>query len=335
MMGGVALDHPFTLAALSGYSDMGMRVVCRELGACLTRHEVVLDEFINSHGRGPRSGHYLDPADRPVVCQLMGRDPVEMGRAAERMATFGYDMVDINFGCPVKKVLGRCRGGFLLSDPETAIAMVREVTSRVSLPVTVKMRRGLDESEESTSAFWRILDASVDLGIVGVVVHGRTVRQRYVGPAIWNIIGEVKVRYPELIVMGSGDLYTADDCLRMIAETGCDGVTIARGAIENPWVFRDCVALWHGDDLPPPPSLAEQAAIFERQLALSIMQYGEERAARQMRKFGIKRAKLHPHPERIHEAFVKLDDFGGWERIRDELYFSDRHSGQRPLHDGM
>ena len=116
-IGGVPLEHPFTLAALSGYSDLGMRMVCRSLGACLTRHEVVLDRFINEGGRGPRSGEWLDPTDTTVACQLMGRDPVEMGQAAARMADFGYEIVHINFGCPVKKVLGLCRGGFLLSEP--------------------------------------------------------------------------------------------------------------------------------------------------------------------------------------------------------------------------
>lgn len=319
-IGGVPVETPFTLAALSGYSDVGMRVVCRSLGASLTRHEVVLDKFINDHGSGPKSGLWMDPSDRPVACQLMGREPVEMGQAAARMAGFGYDIVDINFGCPVKKVLGRCRGGFLLSDPATAISMVREVTGAVSVPVTVKMRRGLDDSPMSRERFWTILSAAVDLGIAGVVVHGRTVQQRYDGPATWDVIGEVKHRFGHLNVMGSGDLYSAEDCLRMIESTGCDGVTIARGAIENPWVFRDATALWYGQPKPPPPTLEEQAALFDWQYRLAIAQYGVERATRQMRKFGIKRAGLHPSPDRVHDAFVSLSSPDDWKRVQDELY---------------
>jgi tRNA-dihydrouridine synthase B len=325
-IGGVAIESPFTLAALSGYSDVGMRVVCRSLGASLTRHEVVLDKFINDHGSGPKSGLWMDPQDRPIACQLMGRDPVEMGQAAARMASFGYDIVDINFGCPVKKVLGRCRGGFLLSDPCTAIDMVREVTQAVAVPVTVKMRRGLDDSPSSRERFWTILSAAVDLGIAGVVVHGRTVQQRYEGPAIWDVIGEVKSRFGHLNVMGSGDLYTAEDCIRMLNSTGCDGVTIARGAIENPWVFRDCLALWKGEPKPAPPTLVEQATIFDRQYQLAIAQYGLERATRQMRKFGIKRAGLHPTPAKVHEAFVTLSSPDDWKRIQDDLYFVDEES---------
>ncbi len=325
-IGGVAIESPFTLAALSGYSDVGMRVVCRSLGASLTRHEVVLDKFINEHGSGPKSGLWMDPHDRPIACQLMGRDPVEMGQAAARMASFGYDIVDINFGCPVKKVLGRCRGGFLLSDPCTAIIMVREVTRAVRVPVTVKMRRGLDDSPASRERFWTILSAAVDLGIAGVVVHGRTVEQRYEGPAIWDVIGEVKSRFGHLNVMGSGDLYTAHDCVRMLESTGCDGVTIARGAIENPWVFRDCLALWKGEPQPAPPTLAEQAALFDRQYQIAIAQYGLERATRQMRKFGIKRAPLHPAPAKVHEAFVTLSSPDDWKRIQEDLYFADEES---------
>lgn len=319
-MGNVPLATPFTLAALSGYSDLAMRVVCRSLGACMTRHEVVLDRFILEHGSGPKSGLFLDPGDRPIACQLMGRDPVEMGGAARRMASFGYDMVDINFGCPVKKVLGRCRGGFLLSEPATAIDMVRRVKEAVTVPISIKMRRGLDDSAESTQRFWSILEAAVDLGIDAVTVHGRTVVQRYEGPATWDIIGAVKARYPNLVVFGSGDLYTAEDCVAMLRQTGCDGVTIARGAIENPWVFRDCLALWRGEPLPPAPTLAEQSTLFDWQLDLATQQYGAERALRQMRKFGIKRAKLHPHPERVHQAFVSLSQPDDWHRIRETVF---------------
>lgn len=319
-LGSVRIEHPFTLAALSGYSDLGMRMVCRSLGACLTRHEVVLDQFVLDEGRGARSGRHLDPVDRPIVAQLMGNDPKRMRQAAARMVEFGYDLLDINFGCPVKKVLGRCRGGFLLGDPETAIEMVREVTAAVDVPVTIKMRRGTDDSELAERNFWTILDRAVDLGISGVAVHGRTVEQRYEGDAKWDRIAEVKDRYPHLVVFGSGDLFTAEDCLRMLKVTGCDGVTIARGAIENPWIFRECLALWQGKPKPPKPTLAEQRELFQRQYALAIQQYGVERATRQMRKFGIKRAALHPAPHLAQQQFIQLSSPAHWRRIAEELF---------------
>jgi len=322
-LGDVTLESPFTLAALSGYSDLGMRVTCRSLGACLTRNEVVLDKFVLEARKGARNGRHLHEEDHPVAAQLMGNDVEIMGHAAAHMEALGYDILDINFGCPVKKVLGRCRGGFLLGEPETAIAMMRSVRDAVSVPVTVKMRLGTDETKEAEERFWTILGAAVRLGVVGVVVHGRTVKQRYEGFANWGRLREVKRRYPALVVFGSGDLFTAHDCLRMLEETGIDGVTIARGAINNPWIFRDCLALWHGEAPPPPPTLAEQGALMDRQYELAIQQYGPEKASRQMRKFGIKRAGLHPAGAEVRELFVKLSTPAEYRAMRERFYSSD------------
>jgi tRNA-dihydrouridine synthase B len=153
-LGSVSLESPFTLAALSGYSDLGMRVTCRSLGACLTRNEVVLDKFVLEARKGARSGRHLHDEDHPVAAQLLGNDPETLGQAAALMESFGYDVLDINFGCPVKKVLGRCRGGFLLGEPETAVDLIRQVRDAVSVPVTIKMRLGTDESPESEDRFW-------------------------------------------------------------------------------------------------------------------------------------------------------------------------------------
>ena len=322
-LGDVLLESPFTLAALSGYSDLGMRVVCRSLGACLTRNEVVLDRFVLDCRKGARSGRWLDESDHPVAAQLLGNDPETMGQAAAHMESFGYDVLDVNFGCPVKKVLGRCRGGFLLGEPETAIAMIREVRNAVSVPVTIKMRLGTDETSDSIDRFWRILEAGVELGIAGVAVHGRTVDQRYEGRARWDRLRQVKQRFPSLIVFGSGDLFTAENCLRMLNETGIDGVTIARGAICNPWIFRDCLALWRGEWAPPPPTLAEQGALMDRQYELAIRQYGPEKASRQMRKFGIKRAVLHPAAEEVRALFVKLSTPVEYRSLREQYFSSD------------
>ena len=316
----LALEHPFTLAALSGYSDMGMRTVCRRLGASVTRNEVVLDEFIANGGRGGRSGRHLHPDDHPVACQLMGNDADRMGRAAATMVGYGYDLVDINFGCPVKSALGRCRGGFLLGEPDEAIAILEAVTAAVDVPVTVKMRRGADDTPESQVRFDRIADAAVELGVAGIAVHGRTVEQRYRGLADWSAIGRLKVRHPRLTVFGSGDLYTAADCLRMLLETGCDGVTIARGAIENPWIFRDCLALWHGRPLPGPPTVAEQRELLTAQHELCVAQYGARKAGRQMRKFGIKRALQHPDGEAVRRAFIELSTPEQWQDLVDRFY---------------
>jgi tRNA-dihydrouridine synthase len=182
------------------------------------------------------------------------------------------------------------------------------------------MRLGRDATPESTDNFWRILEAGVALGISGVAIHGRTVEQRYTGSARWERLGEVKRRFPNLVVFGSGDLFTADDCLRMLQSTGIDGVTVARGAIENPWIFRECLAKWRGAPVPPTPTLAEQGELMDRQYEWCIRQYGPERASRQMRKFGIKRAALHPEADLVRASFVKLSTPDEYRELRRRFY---------------
>ena len=166
----------------------------------------------------------------------MGADPEVFAPAALRLVESGFDVIDINFGCPVKKVLGRCRGGFHLSQPAVALEIVRRVRDAVpvAVPVTVKMRRGIDDSRESRDKFLEIFEGAFALGIAAITVHGRTVTQRYDGPSRWEFLREIKEIAGERVVLGSGDLFSAQACLDMIRYTGVNGVTVARGAIGNP-----------------------------------------------------------------------------------------------------
>src|SRR6185503_16650819 len=193
-IGSIELDAPFVQAALSGYSDAPMRLLAREYGCPYTINEVVLDKLVTQGGKKMRRMLAIPAADHPVGGQLMGSEPEQFAEAANEMVEIGYDVVDINFGCPVKKVLGRCRGGFLLSVPETARDIVRRVVDAVGghVPVTLKMRRGMDDSEESERNFFAVLDAAMELGVAAVTVHGRTVKQRYVGPSVWGFLERVK-----------------------------------------------------------------------------------------------------------------------------------------------
>src|ERR1700753_1503541 len=158
----------------------------------------------------------------------MGADPAQFAPAALRLVDAGFDVIDINFGCPVKKVLGRCRGGFLLSQPETALEIVSRVREAVPphVPVTVKMRRGLDDTLESREKFFAIFDGAFQRGVAAITVHGRTVQQRYVGPSSWDFLREVKQHASSHTVLGSGDLFTPQACLEMLRYTGVDGVTV-------------------------------------------------------------------------------------------------------------
>jgi nifR3 family TIM-barrel protein len=261
----------------------------------------------------------------------MGSQPDEFAAAAETMSNARYDVIDINFGCPVKKVLGRCRGGFLLSDPQTALEIVSRVRDAVPAekPVTIKMRRGLDDTAESRDRFFTIFDGAFARGVSAVTVHGRTVVQRYVGPSRWSFLREVKQHAPNRTVLGSGDLFTAADCLAMIAETGVDGVTVARGAIGNPWIFAQARALAAGEPLPPPPSLFEQREVLREHYRLAEELYGPKLCGRRMRKFGIKYGTLHPDPVGVRDAFIRVHNAQEWHAVLDRFYDQDL-PGQYP-----
>ena len=218
-----------------------MRRIARRFGAAYTLCEVMLDEFVVNVTKGNKAKRFLRVGDNEHPCgaQLMGAVPETFPPAALKLVAAGFDVIDLNFGCPVKKVLGRCRGGFLLSDPPTALAIVAKVRDALpaDVPLTVKMRRGMDDSQESRDKFFEIFDGVFRLGAVAVTVHGRTVRQRYEGTSSREFLAEVKRHAGNRTVLGSGDLFTARDCLDLLSVTGVDGVAVARGAIGNPWIF--------------------------------------------------------------------------------------------------
>ncbi len=309
-------------AALSGYSDAAMRLLAREYGCPYTLNEVVLDKLIGQGGRKMRRMLAVDPHEHPVAGQLMGSEPEQFGFAANFMVEMGYDAVDINFGCPVKKVLGRCRGGYLLSDPPTAKAILRSVFEAVGgrVPVTLKMRRGMDDTEESERNFFEILDAAFETGLAAVTVHGRTVVQRYVGPSRWPFLARVKRHVGDRTILGSGDLFTAMDCVRMLDETGVDGVSIARGAIGNPFIFREVRALVEGRPLPDPPTIAEQRAAVERHVELLSSLNGEAMGAVLFRKFGVRYSELHPLNQDVKMAFLSVRNGDDFKRVMDAWY---------------
>ena len=327
VIGNVNIGFPVVQAALSGYSDWPMRVIARRLGASYTICEVMLDEFLVNLKDRKRTSHFLHISDEehPVGGQLMGAEPEQFAAGAMKLVEAGFDIIDINFGCPVKKVLGRCRGGFHLGQPDVALEIIRQTRAHVPshIPVTVKMRRGIDDSPQSHNDFFRILDGAFEMGIAAITVHGRTVHQRYVGPSRWDFLRSVKQHVGDRIILGSGDLFTPQDCLNMMTETGVDGVTVARGAIGNPWIFSQVRALAEGLPLPEPPSLHQQRDILREHYRLAESVYGESRVGPLMRKFGIKYAILHPHHDRLRAAFVKVKARNDWEAVLEEFYQED------------
>jgi len=322
-IGALEFDFPVVQAALAGYSDVAMRLLARRMGAPYALHEVVLDKLVVMPGK--TRNKLVAPVhleDRPLGAQLMGAEPAEFARAASILAESGYDVIDINFGCPVRKVLGRRRGGYLLSTPSIATEILHAVRSAVpaDLPVTLKMRRGMDDSADSERDFFRIFDAALALNLDAITVHPRTVRQHYAGPSDWTFLKRAKQHAGNRTILGSGDLFSAQDIARMIDETGVDGVTAARGCIGNPWLFREARAVLAGEPLPDPPSVVEQGRVIREHFRLSVAAHGEPRAARLVRHVGIKYAELHPYARDVRAAFVAATDPERWFAVLDDWY---------------
>ena len=211
-IGSVPIGFPIVQAALSGYSDWPMRLIARQMGASYSLCEVMLDQFLVEVKQRERTRHFLYVSDdeKPVGGQLMGAEPEQFARGATRLVEAGFSIIDINFGCPVKKVIGRCRGGYHLSQPKIALEIVKQTRDQVPphIPVTVKMRRGIDDTNESRDRFFEILDGAFAAGVSAITVHGRTVEQRYKGPSRWSFLKEVKEYVGLKTILGSGDLFT-------------------------------------------------------------------------------------------------------------------------------
>ncbi len=321
-IGDVHIEHPFVQAALSGHSDLPMRRVARRFGAAYTVNEMALDTSVLHESSWRTRLLNVEADDHPVGGQLMGANPDAFGPAAALLSDAGYDVIDINFGCPVPKAMKRCRGGYLLSQPAEAMEIIRRVLEAVGArrPVTVKMRRGLDDTAASERSFFEIFDGAFDLGVSAITVHGRTVEQKYRGPSDWAFLKKVKRHAGDRVVLGSGDLFSAEDCVRMMRETGVDGVTIARGAIGNPWIFGQCLALIGGHPVRSAPTMAQMREVVAYHVG-ELVRYHEPKAAnkivgRLMNGY----TRYHPRPKAAREAFSKLKSVEDMRAVFDDWY---------------
>ena len=315
----MTVASPVILAALAGYSDLPYRRLCRRLGAPYCVTEMLLDRSLTVSGKLQRRLLTLTEDDHPVAGQLIGNDPAEMAAAARLLCEKGFDVVDLNFACPVRKALARRRGGALMDDPDRAVAITRAVLAASDRPVTLKIRSAYRSSDSTHDAFYRIAEGAFDAGAAALCVHGRTVGARYTGPADWDFLAEVKRHFADRTIIGSGDARTPPDALRMLAETGVDAVAAARGALGNPWFFRQVADLAAGRE-PYQPTLDEQRDALGRQFDEAIALYGPSRGPRIMRKHGIKYSRMHPSPKQIRMAFVEVKTPADWHNVLDKLY---------------
>jgi nifR3 family TIM-barrel protein len=303
-IGNISIDMPFFQAAISGYSDRAMRVLARQYGAPLTLTGVMLDKIALHHKAAKKLLFRPGDDEHPVGAQILGSEPKTIAAAAAVFEKMGYDLIDLNFACPAPKVLRRGRGGALLTRPNVVMETYRRVRQAVNCPVIMKLRAGFDSSEAAQEDFWSICRQAAAERVDGLVVHGRTVAQKYRKEANWEIIAEVKRTVGPTLVFGSGDLFDAETAVERFKASGVDGMIIARGAIGNPWIFQELRALYKGGEKGQAPGLLEQGTVMLRHFEMICQIRKTIKAVRYFRKFAVGYCRRHPQRKQVQMALM-------------------------------
>ncbi len=322
-------QFPLFLAPMAGVSDKIFRQLCKEHGA-----DVLTTEFVSAEGifrRNERTAEYLDfdEVERPIGVQLFGADADHMADAARQVVDWVQpDFIDLNFGCPVNKVVCKNGGSALLKDCPTLANVAASVARAIApLPTTAKIRIGWDSDSVNAVRVAKVLEES---GISALTVHGRTRAQGYSGAADWNVIGEVAAAV-SIPVIGNGDLGSAGDVAKRKRETGIAGAMIGRAAMSAPWIFRETKAYLANGEIVDPPTLEERWKLILRHCLLHVREWGvEEPAIRSMRARLMAYSKSMPEAKRLREKFSQVSTLAQVEAIAEENIFNQetRNPGQ-------
>lgn len=279
-IGTVELENPYILAPMAGVTDLPFRLLCKEQGAGLLCMEMVSAKAIQYKNKNTQDLLRIHEKEQPVSLQLFGSEPDTISEIAKQIEELPFAVLDINMGCPVPKIVKNGEGSALMKQPKLVYEIVSKTVKAIQKPVTVKIRKGFDDSCINAVEIAKIIE---EAGGAAVAVHGRTREQYYSGKADWDIIRQVKEAV-SIPVIGNGDVTSAEDAVRMQQLTGCDGVMVGRGAQGNPWIFRELVEYDRTGVIPPRPSMEELKATMLRHARLQIEYKGDYLGIREMRK---------------------------------------------------
>ena len=316
-IGSVTLPNNLILAPMAGVTDLPFRLLCKEQGAGLLCMEMVSAKAILYKNKNTKELLTIDPRENPVSLQLFGSDPDIVARIAHQIEDRPFDILDINMGCPVPKIVNNGEGSALMKNPKLAGEIIKKTVNAVQKPVTVKIRKGFDDDHVNAVEMAKIAE---DAGAAAIAVHGRTREQYYAGKADWDIIRQVKEAV-SIPVIGNGDLLTPEDVTAMKEQTGCDGFMIARGAQGNPWIFRQILHYFETGEHLEKPSFAEVTQMILRHARMLMDFKGDYIGIREIRKHAAWYTAGYPHSSQLR---VKINEVESYEELEELLTEADK-----------
>lgn len=310
-IGNVALENNLILAPMAGVTDLPFRLLCKEKGAGLLCMEMVSAKAILYKNKNTQALLEIDPRENPVSLQLFGSDPDIISQIAHEIEERPFDILDINMGCPVPKIVNNGEGSALMKNPVLAGEIIEKTVKAIQKPVTVKIRKGFDDEHVNAVEMARVAQES---GAAAVAVHGRTREQYYSGKADWDIIRQVKEAV-SIPVIGNGDLLTAEDVIAMKEQTGCDGFMIGRGAQGNPWIFEQILHYFRTGEKLPKPSAEEVTDMILRHAKMMLEFKGEYTGIREIRKHAAWYTAGYPNSTKLRVAINAVESYEELERL--------------------
>lgn len=310
-IGNVTLENNLVLGPMAGVTDLPFRLLCKEQGAGLLCMEMVSAKGIYYNNKNTEQLLAIDEREHPVSLQLFGSDPEIMSEMAKKIEERPFDILDINMGCPVPKVVNNGDGSALMKNPVLAGKIIEKTARAIKKPVTVKIRKGFDDAHINAVEMAKVAEAS---GAAAIAVHGRTREQYYSGRADWDIIRQVKeaVKIP---VIGNGDILTPEDAIRMEEQTGCDGFMIARGAQGNPWIFAQILHYFKTGEHLSKPTAEEMVQMMLRHAKMQLAFKGDYTGIREIRKHAAWYTAGYPNAARLRSAINEVESYEQLEEL--------------------